>query len=114
MDTLGQRLRARAGELGMTNASVARAAGVSEQRYGNYVTDTREPDLGTLVRIARVLQTSPNALLGFELKEAKTSPKRARMLEVASQVPESLVEAVTAQLHALVLHGQRARPGVRK
>jgi transcriptional regulator with XRE-family HTH domain len=109
MDTLGQRLRARAAELGMTNAAVARAAGVSEQRYGNYVTNTREPDLATFVRIARALQTSPNALLAFEVKASQASVKRARMLEVASQVPESLVEVVTVQLQALAGSGQRPR-----
>jgi transcriptional regulator with XRE-family HTH domain len=38
--------------------------GLSERRYAHYVTGTREPDLATLVRIATILETTPNDLLG--------------------------------------------------
>src|ERR1700750_3131263 len=53
MPGLGARLAARARELGLSNAEVARRAGLSERRFGNYVTDTREPDLHTLTILAR-------------------------------------------------------------
>ncbi|MCD7059119.1 helix-turn-helix domain-containing protein [Pelagibacterium xiamenense] len=66
MDSFSDTLRRRAADLGISNAEVARRAGLTERRYGNYVSGRREPDLATLVRIARVLETTPNVLLGFE------------------------------------------------
>lgn len=53
-------------DLGLSDAEVARRAGLSARRYGNYVQGLREPDLATLVRISRALQTTPDALLGVE------------------------------------------------
>ena len=60
------RLRERARELGMTDAEVARRAGLTEPRYGHYVAGTRRPDYATLLRLCQVLGTSPNDLLGFD------------------------------------------------
>lgn len=75
MDALAQSLRRRAKELELSHAEVARRAGVSERRYGHYVAGRNEPDLATLLRIANVLQTSPNVLLGFDI-EADKSKRR--------------------------------------
>ena len=72
MDTLAQSLRRRAEELGLSHAEVARRVGVSERRYGHYVAGRNEPDLATLLRIAGVLQTSPNVLLGFDTEPEKS------------------------------------------
>lgn len=72
MDALARSLRRRAGELGLSHAEIARRAGVSERRYGHYVAGRNEPDLATLLRIAEVLQTSPNKLLGFDAETDKS------------------------------------------
>src|SRR5262245_9456786 len=69
MDIFAKNLRKRASELRLSNAEVGRRAGLTERRYGNYVTGRREPDLATLVRIANVLGTTPNALLGVAAKD---------------------------------------------
>lgn len=90
----------------MSSADVARAAGVSDQRYGNYVTNLREPDLDTLVRIARALRTTPDALLGVAEGKA-TDPKRDRLMAAADGVPAEAVDVVTVQLEAL---GRPAKP----
>ena len=58
-------MRQRARELGLSDAEVARRVGLSQSRYANYVVDKREPDLLTLVRICRVLKTTPDVLLEF-------------------------------------------------
>lgn len=55
MQPFGNNLRRRTKELGLTDAEVARRMGVSERRYGFYVTGDREPDLATLLRIADIL-----------------------------------------------------------
>ena len=65
MEGVGNRLRARARALGLSDAEVARRAGLGGRRYAHYVADEREPDLATLVRISRILGTTPNDLLGI-------------------------------------------------
>lgn len=63
MKQFGNNLRRRAKELGFTDAEVARRVGISERRYGFYVTGDREPDLATLLRIADILQADADRLL---------------------------------------------------
>ena len=65
LEKFGQALRARAKELGLADAEVARRAGLSQSRYANYVMGVRQPDFDTLLRICRVLDISPNELLGY-------------------------------------------------
>jgi transcriptional regulator with XRE-family HTH domain len=71
MKIFAERLKDRAAVLGLSNAEVARRTGLSERRYGHYVSGSREPDLATLARIARALGTSPNHLLGYDDDEPK-------------------------------------------
>lgn len=66
MKGLGQRLRERARELGLADATVAERLGLSQQRYQNYTSDQTEPDLETLVRICHALSIDPNAVLGLD------------------------------------------------
>ncbi|MDG2286272.1 MAG: helix-turn-helix transcriptional regulator [Alphaproteobacteria bacterium] len=66
MERLAERLKSRARELGLSNAEVARRAGLSETRYAHYCRGRSEPDLGTFTRIARVLDTTPHALMGLD------------------------------------------------
>lgn len=70
MDLFGQRLRERARQLGVSNAEAARRCGLDERRYGHYVSGRTEPDLATVVRIARTLGTTPDWLLGFSEDDA--------------------------------------------
>lgn len=51
--------------LRLSNAELARRMGLSDQRLGNYLAGTREPDLEMLTKLASVLQTTPNDLLGY-------------------------------------------------
>jgi len=66
MEGIGDRLKARAAELGLSGAEVARRAGLTATRYGHYLRDIREPDLATLVRICRVLGIRPDVLLAYD------------------------------------------------
>ena len=65
MREVGEKLQARARELGLTDAEVARRLGLAQGRYSNYVNGAREPDFATLARICRELAISPDELLGF-------------------------------------------------
>jgi len=75
-------LRRRARDLGLSDAEVARRAGLSANRYSNYVRNDREPDLATLVKIAKVLATTPDSLLGIAQapSDVVTVPKRLEVL----------------------------------
>lgn len=76
MRGIGDRLRARARELELSDSEVARRLGLGQARYANYVAENREPDFETLLRICRVLGTTPNELLGFEARRGTEGLER--------------------------------------
>ena len=103
MDLLAENLRKRAEELALSHAEVARRAGLSERRYGHYVAGRNEPDLATLVRIAAVLETSPNALLSFgpPSKATKRTLLKDRLNSAANAMDERELEIVVIQAEAV-------------
>ena len=60
----GERIKARARELGLADAAVARALDLPQRRYSAYANESREPDFATLLRICGILKTTPDAILG--------------------------------------------------
>lgn len=102
MELFAANLRKRAEELGISNAEVARRAGLSERRYGNYVSGRREPDLATLVRIAAILATTPNDLLTKSLpKKTSTELARERGVAALAALESDDLERVTIMVEAL-------------
>ena len=104
MDGFHQRLRNFGRALNLSDAEVARRAGLSERRYGNYVAGIREPDLMTLVKIAKALSTTPDRLLGVSEGAVRVSPRDREMSRLNSAAsPLSLEElgGLTAQVEAL-------------
>ena len=69
-----ERLKARARELGIPDAEVARRVDLAPTRYSNYVNSRREPDLRMFARICRALATTPDAILGFGRSVSEDSP----------------------------------------
>jgi len=76
---------------------------MSERRYAHYVTGRNEPDLATLVRIAKALQTSPNDLLGFaaETKRSKRTLLRDRLNTAADAMDDRQLEMTVVQAEAI-------------
>ena len=112
MEVLGKHLRQRARQLGLSDAEVARRAGLSERRYGHYVTGTREPDLATLVNICAVLDVTPNQLLGIE----KTAPFKGERGRLAARLSGALnaldtddLRIAVRQVEVLAQHRSRKR-----
>ena len=103
MDALARALRTRAKGLGLSHAAIARRVGISERRYAHYVTGRNEPDLATLVRIAKTLQTSPNELLGFaaETKRSKRALLRDRLNAAADAMDDRELEITVVHAEAL-------------
>lgn len=104
MDVFAKQLRLRAEALGLSNAEVARKVGLSQRRYHHYVTGAREPDLATLCRIAKTLDTTPNELLLFNVGKEKPSKRAeliARLADAARRITLGNLSSVVAQTEAL-------------
>ena len=112
MDRFASRLRQRAVELGISQSEAARRSGLSEGRYAHYVSGRSEPDLSSLVRIAKALQTTPNALLGVDSKKKESSHRallQERLSTAADALRDSDLELAIAQIEALANFRRRAR-----
>jgi transcriptional regulator with XRE-family HTH domain len=103
MKIFGERLKQQAMHLGLSNAEAARRAGLAERRFNNYCNDEREPDLATLVRMAKALETTPDLLLGVQ--DLPERGPRETMLDRLSSAARALamteLEIVTIQTEAL-------------
>lgn len=104
MNQFGRRLRQAAQDLGLSDAEVARRSGLTERRYGHYVTGDREPGLATLGRICAVLGQTPNDLLGFAESPRKLAPAdklKARLLAAGTALGKNELELLVVQAEAV-------------
>ena len=111
MEGIGDRLRARAAELGLSGAEVARRAGLTATRYGHYLQDIREPDLATLVRVCRVLGLRPDVLLAYDQAAPGSDALLAKRAAVAAYV--DVLEAGSLDLALSVVQAIAATVGLR-
>ena len=111
MDGIGDRLKARAAELGLSGAEVARRAGLTATRYGHYLQDIREPDLATLVRICRVLGLRPDVLLAYDQAETGSDALLAKRAAVAAYL--DVLDAGSLDLALSVVQAIAATVGLR-
>ena len=84
MKTLGDKIKARIEEMGLSQKDAAQAIGISQQRLGNYAQDTRKPNVIILIKIARALGVSTDWLLGVSDcgPVADIQPVVSRLLEL--------------------------------
>ena len=111
MDGIGDRLKARAAELGLSGAEVARRAGLTATRYGHYLQDIREPDLATLVRICRVLGLRPDMLLAYDQSDSASGALMAKRAAVAAYL--DVLDAGSLDLALSVVQAIAATVGLR-
>ncbi len=108
MELFAANLKKRAQELGISNAEVARRAGLSERRYGNYVSGRREPDLATLTKIASVLATTPTDLLTATADDSSyTSPKKLRAFAALNAIEGPELDIIVVMLEAVAARVNR-------
>ena len=91
MDVFAKRLKERAAQLGISDRQAARKCGLDERRYAHYAGGRREPDLETLILIAKSLGTTPNWLLGVDPEGAK-STKRSSMADRLSAAAREMTD----------------------
>jgi transcriptional regulator with XRE-family HTH domain len=107
MEAFASNLRKRAEALGISHAEAARRIGLSERRYGNYVSGRREPDLATLVRIADVLGTTPNDLLGESPADKQLATSKDRVISAVNVLPPPDIDQLAIMIEALAEHRSR-------
>ncbi len=112
MKVFGKKLREAVAQLGLSNADVAHRAQLSERRYGHYVQDNREPDLAILIRIAKVLNTTPNDLLGFG--EGSEKPSRHSLLSDRLRAAAQVLSEGELETLVVLADGLAARHKKRK
>ena len=102
MQGIGERLRARGRALGLTDSEVARRLGLSQGRYSNYVNEVVEPDLGTLVRIAKTLGLTADEVLGMvpPATEDEEQILRTRIALAAEAMDPVSLQAAAAMFDA--------------
>lgn len=104
MEIFAKRLKERAQQLGISDREAARQCNLEERRYAHYAGGRREPDLETLVRIAKGLGTTPNWLLGLD-GEGKRPTKREVIVERVTMAAEELTDEqlklIAIQIEAL-------------
>lgn len=115
MMVFANRLRERAAELGIAHAEAARRAGLTERSYNHYVNGIREPNLITLVRIAGVLQTTPDDLLGVSEREEVSARSKLmdRLTSAAQVMADEVLEIVVVQAEALAVSRRGKSSGVK-
>jgi transcriptional regulator with XRE-family HTH domain len=114
MTQLGTQLRVRARDLGLADAEVARRAGLTERRYGHYVSGTREPNLATLLRICQVLRATPNELLGVGAPVARPNQRDRMLARLAAAATGLRIEdlgLLTSLVDVWVAHRAKSRSG---
>ena len=90
MEIFAENLRVRIASLGLSHAEVARRCELEIRRFHHYVVGDREPDLQTLVRIAEVLDTTPDALLSVKQAGDRADGEEARLRARLSAAAKSL------------------------
>ena len=106
MEGLGDRLRARARDLGLADAEVARRADLAQTRYANYVADRHEPDLATLLRICSVLGASASEILGQILSVSdEVTCLRSKVNTAMAALDSNALSVLATVADALVARG---------
>ena len=110
MVPFAQNVRMRQQALGLTRAEVARRAGLSEARYGNYARGDREPDLLSIVKLSRALEATPGQLLGTEPLPAGPQAEKTReglleeLAETGRRLDDRTLALAAEMLQVLLAH----------
>lgn len=90
--------------MGLSDTKVAERAGLAQTRYAAYTVDKYEPDLGTLLRICRVLHLTPNDLLGWtEDGDIEADGLRRRIVANLSALGPDMLKVVNTITAALAV-----------
>lgn len=86
LEGFGDRLAEVRQSLGMTQAELAQAVGVSRRVIAYYEHENAQPPGAMLVDLAKALRVSTDQLLGLKPPKEKKSPRTARLLKRLQKV----------------------------
>ena len=98
-ETLGQRIRAQRIRLGMTQEELAEALFVEKSTISYYENDKKEMRASGLAEMAKVLQTTPNYLLGYAYSDDDYLSEALSLLEGIKD--ETVKRVLLAQIKAV-------------
>ena len=98
-ETLGQRIRAQRIRLGMTQEELAEALFVEKSMISYYENDKKEMRASGLAEMAKVLQTTPNYLLGYAYSDDDYLSEALSLLEGIKD--ETVKRVLLAQIKAV-------------
>ena len=75
---------------GLSQKELGEILGVAESTICNYETNRREPDIQTLIRIARYFEVSVDELLGLESQALRREPVRKADNEIADRIKQEI------------------------
>lgn len=116
LDGFGPRLAAFRQGRGMTQAELGKAVALSQRMVAYYEMERAQPPGALLVRFARALQVTADALLGLTVTREPRSPKMARLLkrlQRIAELPPADQRAVLKLVDAMVDTRRRAAPAPR-
>ena len=110
--TIGDAARAARGRLGLTQVQVAESVGIAAMVYSRLERGLMLPSVSTLLKLCRVLETTPDTLLGFSSGDApvKRSSRAQReqeealrhLLSLGSKLDASKLQALITMARALM------------
>lgn len=92
---LGERLKYLRLQKGLTQEQLAEIIGISRSALSMYELDQREPDLGTLIKIADYFSVTTDYLLGRDWKDPATQEELKQIIRMV--VKEIREEYMTPQ-----------------
>jgi transcriptional regulator with XRE-family HTH domain len=112
MHSFAQELKRRVTELQLSQAEIARRSGVTSRAFNHYLIGRSEPKLATLLRIAAVLNCTPNDLLGVGTATGSVGKKRAMLSEISCLC--ATLNEKSLRLSLYILRGILAAQGARE
>ncbi len=98
MKTVGDRIKARRAELGLTQADVATLAGIKPPSLHDIESGrTKRPAGDTLVKLAKILKTTPE-----QLQSGRQTDSRGAIARAIDQIPDQDLPKVQAMLNRLI------------
>ena len=71
-----------------TQEDMAKKLNLQKQTYQNYELGKREPTIETIIKIAKILETSVDNLFGIEKKEDNNFPEHTNLLKTINKLTE--------------------------
>jgi len=108
---LGERISQARLKVGLSQKQIAEEMGVTQQVVAAWERKTKSIRTDTLIRLAEVLKTSPDELLGIKKKVRQPSPKGRlnQVFEAASKLPRRQQQKIVELLEPFVASHSNGR-----